>query len=490
MQKKFIENLLFLVIINLLVKPFWIFGIDRAVQVTAGDLEYGFYFSLFNFSFIFQMILDFGITNFNNRNIARHPQLLPKFFSSILSFKLLLTVIYFIVLFITGYLIGYSARAVKLLSFLALNQVLLSYILYLRSNISAIQHFKLDGLFSVMDRLIMIILCSIVLWGKVIDIPFRIEYFVYIQTISYLLTAITVFITVYRKAGYFRFNFDRKFFIVIAKNTWPFALLSLLMSVYTRIDGVMIERLLPGNTGKTEAGIYAQGYRVLDAANMFAFLFATLLLPIFSRMLKNRESIVEMARTSYSLFIFPAFILVTACFLYRREIMELLYHQGSSYNFNIFGWLMINFLAIGSVYVFGTLLTANGNLKFLNWLSFSGVILNICLNFLLIRNYQAFGAVIATLVTQFLMSIFQVAKAVKIFRIIPEWKYLVKSTCFFILVPAVFYIFKNYIPGWISGFFAAIIAGFVLILIFRLIGFRKMISELNFNQLYHVDKNK
>ena len=478
MHKKFIENLIFLVIINLLVKPFWIFGIDRAVQVMAGDLEYGFYFSLFNFSFIFQIILDFGITNFNNRNIAQHQQLLPKFFSSIISFKLLLTLAYFVILFASGLVIGYSPRALKLLLFLAMNQVLLSYILYLRSNISATQHFKLDGLFSVMDRLIMIVLCSLLLWGNIVKTAFRIEYFVYIQTISYLVTAILVFFTVYRRAGYFRFTFDRKFFIVIVRNTWPFALLTLLMSVYTRIDGVMIERLLPGNSGKTEAGIYAQGYRILDAANMFAFLFATLLLPIFSRMIKQKENIIEMARTSYSLFFFPAFILVTACFFYREHIMQLLYHQVSAYNYTVFGWLMINFLAIGSVYVFGTLLTANGNLRFLNWLSLSGVVLNITLNFFLIREYHALGAVIATLITQFLMSIVQVFKAVKLFKITAQWAYLAKSFCFIVLVPLIFFICKNHIPSWTSGVFVAISGGFILILFFRLIAVRKLIGEL------------
>jgi len=32
MKRKFINNLGFLLFLNLLVKPFWIFGIDRTVQ--------------------------------------------------------------------------------------------------------------------------------------------------------------------------------------------------------------------------------------------------------------------------------------------------------------------------------------------------------------------------------------------------------------------------------------------------------------------------
>jgi hypothetical protein len=37
--------------------------------------------------------------------------------------------------------------------------------------------------------------------------------------------------------------------------------------------------------GKIQSSIYASAYRLLDAANMIAYLFAGLLLPLFARML-------------------------------------------------------------------------------------------------------------------------------------------------------------------------------------------------------------
>ena len=69
MQKKFVTNLALLLFLNLLIKPFWILGIDRSVQNSVGAADYGMYFALFNFSFLLNIILDFGITNFNNKNI-------------------------------------------------------------------------------------------------------------------------------------------------------------------------------------------------------------------------------------------------------------------------------------------------------------------------------------------------------------------------------------------------------------------------------------
>jgi len=94
MQRKFITNLALLIFLNLLVKPFWIFGIDRSVQNAVGAGEYGSYFALLNFTFIFNILLDLGITNFNNRNIARHQQLLHKHFSGIVSLRIVLALLY------------------------------------------------------------------------------------------------------------------------------------------------------------------------------------------------------------------------------------------------------------------------------------------------------------------------------------------------------------------------------------------------------------
>ena len=72
MRKKFAGNLLLLIFANVLVKPFWIFGIDRVVQNKVGPAEYGTYFALFNFSFLFGIVLDFGLNNFNNRAPPTH----------------------------------------------------------------------------------------------------------------------------------------------------------------------------------------------------------------------------------------------------------------------------------------------------------------------------------------------------------------------------------------------------------------------------------
>ena len=109
MNRRFIINLIFAVGINLLIKPFWVLGVERGVQNAIGPEAYGFYFSLFSFSFLFNVVLDFGINNYNNTFISKYPQLLSKKFAQLVMLKLLLLVVYLVVTFIAAFLVGYDA---------------------------------------------------------------------------------------------------------------------------------------------------------------------------------------------------------------------------------------------------------------------------------------------------------------------------------------------------------------------------------------------
>lgn len=404
-KKKFVTNLFLLLALNLFIKPFWILGIDREVQNLLGSEEYGLYFALFNLSLVLNILLDAGITNFNNRNISQHSFLLKKHLSSLVILKFFLAVVYTVVLMSVGLLMDYEARNLKLLFLLGFNQFLLSLVLYLRSNIAGLQLFKIDSFISVLDRLLMIIICSFVLWNAALRNSFSVENFIYIQTFCYLATAFITLIIVVKKAKLKKLKWNYPMLLIILRQSFPFAILILLMSFYNRIDTVMIERILPD--GKFQAGIYAQAYRLLDSANMIAYLFSVLLLPLFSKMLKQQEKVMELSNLAFRILVIPALICVGLSIAYSKEIMTLLYKDADASSIAIFPILMACFLPICSSYVFGTLLTANGSLKELNIVALSSMLLNIVLNTLLIPEYKALGAAIASLITQVCNSLAQ-----------------------------------------------------------------------------------
>ena len=99
MHKKLFSSILLFLLLNILIKPFWILGIDVGVQNAVGAEEFGLYFAIFNFTYIFNILLDLGITNFNNKNIAQHSQLISKHLSGILGIKLILFAVFVLVTF-------------------------------------------------------------------------------------------------------------------------------------------------------------------------------------------------------------------------------------------------------------------------------------------------------------------------------------------------------------------------------------------------------
>ncbi len=483
MQRKFVTNLALVLFLNLLIKPFWILGIEVAVQNAVGTEQYGFYYAIFNFSFLLNILLDFGITNFNNKNISQNNHLLSKHLSSIVLLRLLLAGIFAIITIAGGLIIGYTSDMMKMLVAVIFNQVMISFILYLRSNLAGLHLFKTDSIISVLDRLIMIVLCGFMLVYYRTRGNFDIRWFIYAQTAAYVLTSIITLAIVMKKAKIRRLRWRWPFFLMILKKSYPYAVLVLLMTFYNRIDGVMLERILPFRTGAVEAGIYASAYRLLDASNMIAFLFAGLLLPIFSRMIKLRQNIEDMVRLSFSLLIIPAIIVASCSYFFAFEIMDLLYRGNHIENSAaVFKILMCCFIPISSTYIFGTLLTANGNLKQLNLMASTGMLLNIVLNFILIPKMSAKGAAISSIVTQSFTALAQVLMAQKEFGFRKNYRLLSLIALFIASCIGINIFFSNLNFNWILRIVLAAFACFSVAFLTKLISIRNIYRIVKYEE--------
>lgn len=434
MRKFFVKNIFFLILVNLIVKPLWIFGIDRNVQIAVGHEAYGQYVALLNFSIIFQVLLDFGLQSYNNRTIAQSPQTIKTLFPNIVIAKGVLSFGYVILVAGLGLLLGYRGYALFLLLLLCFVQVLNSFLLYLRSNISAMQRFKTDSLLSVTDRVFMIGLCAVLLFHNSLAGNFKMEWFIYAQIVAYLLTSVFAFIICARFEKIEWAHYELRKVWVICKNSLPYALLIFLMAIYIRSDVFLMERLLPD--GQYEAGVYAAAYRFLDVSNnVTGVLFAGILLPLFGRMLANREKVQPLIRLCINLLLPVAITAVFVSLFFGREIMKLNLHGiATDYDGEVFAVLMIAFPGYCIGYVYATLLTANGNLKPLIIISLCAVVLNLVLNFILMPLYGALGAAVTCCVTQLFLSVANIFVAQKIIKLKTDGRLLIQYLLFTLLV--------------------------------------------------------
>ena len=166
----------------------------------------------------------------------------------------------------------------------------------------------------------------------------------------------------------------------------------------------MIERLHVH--GNKQVGIYAQAFRMLEASLMFIMLFTGLLFPLFSRILKEKASVIPLLDTSSRLVVAFTTLMSFTCCLFAYFILDTIYLHDILTVVPTFRLLMLSLIPTAFIFVYGTLMTANGDLKRLNWLSFIGLMLNVLLNFIFIPKHGAFGAAVATFTTQLLIAIF------------------------------------------------------------------------------------
>ena len=184
MLRKYISDIAFMQVINLLVKPIWILVIDRAVQNALPQEVYGNYFALYNFSLMFFIILDLGLNSYNTTEISRDTQKIVSVAGNIIGLKLILMIVYVLAALGVGSILGYTHIEFQILLILCVLQIITSFNQYLRSIVASLQKFKWDGVFMVLDRIIIIGLCSVLIWGQLDQWSLTIHRFIYAQLIG------------------------------------------------------------------------------------------------------------------------------------------------------------------------------------------------------------------------------------------------------------------------------------------------------------------
>lgn len=463
MATRFLSDLFILILLNLIIKPFWVFGIDRTVQNTIGTEVYGTYFAIFNLSLLFNIVLEMGVNNFNNRAVAQNHDNIKSYFPNLLSLKALLSIFYALILIVVAFVLGYAGQQIYWLVLLIINQIIVSYLLFVRSNISGLQQFRIDSYLSIIDKLAMIIICATLLWLVPFKNSFDISWFVYAQIAGNLIALSIAFIAVKKLAGKIKWQANFNVVKGLLKKAMPYALLGFLMTVYFRIDGVMLERLLVDN-GDTQNGIYAAGFRLLDTVIMIAFLFATILMPLFAKLLAEKQEIEKLLNFSGRLLVCIAIIAALSIMPFAQQIMDVLYTESTIQYGNILKILMFTFIPVSIVYVYGTLLAANGNMRLLNSVAFLAVILNVVLNFVLISKWQAMGAAIATLITQLLVAFVYIIMAHQTINVNINFKEVGAMSLFFAISYVAAIIASNIDHNWLLYF--CVLVAFMLVLAF------------------------
>ena len=415
MRKVFLKNLLLLQALNLIIKPAWLLLIDREAQNLLGP-TYGEYYLVLNLTLIANIVLDLGIQNFNNTSVAADQSFFKNNFKGIFLLKGILSSLYFLV--VVGLAMQSSIPMPKdLLMVLIINQIVTSFVLYLRSNINGLHLYTVDSLLSVSDKFFAILLCVVFYLSKQISI-FN---FVLAQLMASCITfsiALAINIKRWKKIEIHSQTLNSVKLKTLLYKSLPYALLFTLMNFYTRIDVTMMNAML--KDAAFHAGIYAQSFRLLDASAMFAMLFAGLLLPMFAKMIQENSDLKPLLNLSATILLIISITVSLASYLFGEEILNILYKfqddESLAMSSRVFKNIMLAFIPMSLIFVFSTLLTAKKDIWYMNIFALAAFIINITINYFLIPEYQSFGASIGSLITQTAFALFCIWRCIVLFK--------------------------------------------------------------------------
>lgn len=391
--RSFFKSLGYLIFLNGLIKPLWIFGVDRQVQNVVGPETYGSYFALLGLTYVLSFFADAGLTQMVNRQVAAGAHFGA---AQLLRVKGLLMAGYIVLVALFALVTGIEDWTI--LWPVIFIQVLTSFYVFLRHLVTAHQLFATDAVLSVIDKGLMLLIFLPLLYTAFVDVSVTIYTFMYVQ-LGCTLTAIAIALVVLVNKKVLHSDKSLSTATLAFRTVLPFALIILLMSAHNRLDAFLLHRLHPD--GAYQAGLYAAAYRLLDAGNMVGYLTASFLVPFIAKNLLNKQLVTATVLALRLGLLLAGGVGAAFVVVYAPEVQGLLYPALPGGAVPVLQACMAVLPAYLLLHVYGSVLTAAAQLKPFIFLLAAFFVLNLVLNLWLIPQYGALGCCIAALVSQY-----------------------------------------------------------------------------------------
>ena len=223
-------------------------------------------------------------------------------------------------------------------------------------------------------------------------------WFVLVTLVDQLTLALSLYFAYrYQKLGGFYRYFDVTLAKQLLKDSWPLIFSGLVVMIYMRIDQIMIKEML----GEREVGLFSAAVRLSEVWYFIPMIITASLFPsIVNAKKRSEELYYTRLQRLYTIMVWLAIAIALPMTFLSDWLVTLLYGEAYREAGQV---LMVHIWA--GVFVF--LGVASGSWLIsenLQWIAFyrtfSGAIINIILNFVLIPIYGLIGAAIATVIAQ------------------------------------------------------------------------------------------
>ena len=386
-----------------------------------GPNDFGLLSYAISFAALFATLSTLGLDSLIIRELVKEPAKRDTYLGSVFVMKIFGSVASYILIAATVLLTNESSFTILLILLISASTLFQSFNVvdfYFQSKVLA--------KFSVIVQFTTAMLMAGI---RILLIQFHAELWLFALTVTLESAFWAVgFIVVYKKQGLkiLSWKYDKETAFQLIRDSWPLILSGIAVSIYLRIDQVMIKKML----NDQEVGYYAAAVRISEAWYFIPMVITTSLFPAIVNAKKTSE-ILYMNRLQklYDLLAWMSIVIAIPVTIFSGTIVKLLLgpqYSSSADVLTVYIWAGVSvFLGVGSSQY---LITENLT-KLSFYRTFIGMIFNIILNFILIPKIGIVGAAIATLVS-YTLATFSVGISKDTY---PQLKMMIKSVFFITL---------------------------------------------------------
>jgi O-antigen/teichoic acid export membrane protein len=349
------------------------------------------------FFFLFGNLLDLGLHRLLIREIARDRAATSRFLAHSLTWKLIAAPVVLLLIILTVNLIHSSPKALHAVYLLSLSYTLRMFKDSFRAVLLAHEFFGLEAMSIIGETFALLALGALALWSG-LGLVGLCWVFLVVRMVD--LAVITVL--VHRRVCPVTIGRDLPFLKKVLAKALPIALLSLSMSIYNYVDTVMLSAM----KGHAEVGWYNAGYKFYEGLIIVPMIIGTVFMPRMAMLYReSRELIPPLLGRGIKYLLLVAVLAAVSGLAIAADLVHFVFGLE-------FGKAVpaLNILLLGIPFYFGSVFTQMVLLmmdreKVILWFALTGLLLNVCVNLLVIPGYGYLGAAAVTVGVEFIVFI-------------------------------------------------------------------------------------
>jgi len=363
-----------------------------------GATEYGKFIFVLAFINLFFIFTDFGISQITTREFSQNREK-EKEFSNLLSLKLLLCLGTLFLILIGSFFITPDYLIRKVIWIFAAFSVIEGFLLIIFAFFQAKQKMEYQAGTKIFGTTVVTAIGFFIIF----NFP-SVENLSYGYLFGSLVTLIFVLIFFHFKIFRLALSWNKTIWQKFLALSWPLALATAFVSIYTQIDSVMMGYLKQ----ITQIGWYNAAYKIIGGFFILAGLISMSFFPALSKFFKeSKEKLQKIWNYFMELMIFLAIPIVIGGITLAPRIIDFIYDPSffPSGRETILAFQIL-IIMTGVAFLsnpFNQILIAANQQKKLLWATFSGSAVNVILNLILIPKYSLYGAAATILVTHLLI---------------------------------------------------------------------------------------